>query len=86
MGAIAFGILFTPLSFILGMLSSMLSRRNEYQADAYAKEFSSATDLMDALKKLSINNLSNLRPHPAYEFFYYSHPTVLKRFQALAAK
>lgn len=81
--AIAFGILFTPLSFIFGMLGNLLSRRNEYQADAYAREYSSGTDLVNSLKKLSINNLSNLRPHPAYEFFYYSHPTVLKRFAAL---
>ena len=82
-GAVAFGILFTPISFVLGMLGSILSRKNEYEADAYAKEFSSATDLVESLKKLSRNNLSNLRPHPAYEFFYYSHPTVLKRIKEL---
>jgi len=82
-GAIAFGILFTPISLVLGVLSAVLSRKNEYEADAYAKEFSSANNLSSALKKLSINNLSNLRPHPAYEFFYYSHPTVLKRLEAL---
>jgi STE24 endopeptidase len=68
---------------ILGMCGSILSRKNEYEADAYAKDFSSATDLIGALKKLSVNNLSNLTPHPAYEFFYYSHPTVLKRIAAL---
>ena len=82
-GSVAFGILFTPLSVVLGMLSSVLSRKNEYEADAYAKEFGNAWDLIWGLKKLSINNLSNLRPHPAYEFFYYSHPTVLKRIEAL---
>jgi STE24 endopeptidase len=38
---------------------------------------------MDALKKLSVNNLSNLHPHPAYVFFYYSHPTLLQRLHAL---
>jgi STE24 endopeptidase len=38
---------------------------------------------MEALKKLSINNLSNLRPHPTYVFFYYSHPPLLKRLAAL---
>jgi len=83
-GAIAFGILFTPISVILWMLGSVLSRKNEYEADAYAKEFSSASDLVESLKKLSRNNLSNLRPHPAYEFFYYSHPTVLKRIKELS--
>lgn len=83
-GAVAFGILFTPISVILGMLGSVLSRKNEYEADAYAKEFSNAGDLVESLKKLSRNNLSNLRPHPAYEFFYYSHPTVLRRIKELS--
>jgi len=84
-GLLAFGILFTPLSLVLGILGNMLSRRNEYQADSFAKTYSSGKDLSNALKKLSLNNLSNLRPHPAYEFFYYSHPTVLKRIHALKA-
>jgi len=83
LGAVAFGILFTPISMIFGMISSIFSRKNEYEADAYAKENYSGEHLSQALIKLSRNNLSNLRPHPAYEFFYYSHPTVLKRLQAL---
>ncbi|MDQ7009590.1 MAG: M48 family metallopeptidase [Candidatus Gracilibacteria bacterium] len=82
-GAIAFGILFTPISIVLGTLSSILSRKNEYEADAFAKEFYDAEKLKSALIKLSRNNLSNLQPHPAYEFFHYSHPTVLKRLEAL---
>ena len=83
LGMIAFGILFTPISMILGILGNMLSRRNEYQADEFAGKNYNPKKLQSALKKLSINNLSNLRPHPAYEFFYYSHPTVLKRLEAL---
>ncbi len=83
LGAVAFGILFTPISMIFGMISSIFSRRNEYQADAYARENYSGEHLKNGLIKLSRNNLSNLRPHPAYEFFYYSHPTVLKRLKAL---
>ena len=79
----AFGILFTPLSMVLGVFGSVLSRKNEYEADAYAKEFSSANSLIESLKKLSRNNLSNLMPHPVYEFFYYSHPTVLRRIAEL---
>lgn len=82
-GILAFGILFTPLSILLGIAGNMLSRRNEYQADEFAGRYSSSEDLSSALKKLSINNLSNLRPHPLYEFFHYSHPTVLKRLQVL---
>jgi len=68
----------------MSLLSSVLSRRNEYQADAFAGENYDSKELKSALIKLSRNNLSNLRPHPAYEFFYYSHPTVLKRLKALS--
>lgn len=81
--AVAFWILFTPISMIFGMLTSVFSRKNEYEADSYAKENYSWEHLSNALIKLSRNNLSNLQPHPAYEFFYYSHPTVLKRLGAL---
>ena len=81
--AIAFGILFTPISIILGLFGNVISRRNEYQADEFAANHINGELLVWALTKLSRNNLSNLRPHPAYEFFYYSHPTVLKRFNAI---
>jgi len=83
LGAVAFWILFTPVSMILGIATSVFSRKNEYEADAYAKDNYSGKHLENALIKLSRNNLSNLRPHPWYEFFYYSHPTVLKRLKAL---
>ncbi len=81
--ALAFGILFTPISIIMSVFSNVLSRKNEYEADGYAKENYDSSKLQSALIKLSRNNLSNLRPHPAYEFFHYSHPTVLKRLKAL---
>ncbi len=80
---IAFTILFTPISIILSLISSVLSRKNEYQADEFAWTNYDASFLQSALKKLSKNNLSNLKPHFAYEFFYYSHPTVLKRLSFL---
>nr|MDD3720277.1 M48 family metallopeptidase [Candidatus Gracilibacteria bacterium] len=83
MGLIAFTILFTPVSIILSLFGNILSRRNEYQADEFAGINNEASLLQSALKKLSLNNLSNLRPHKAYEFFYYSHPTVLKRLAFL---
>lgn len=85
-GILAFGILFTPISIILWTFSSILSRKNEYEADTFAKEFYDADKLKSALIKLSRNNLSNLEPHPLYEFFNYSHPTVLKRLEALSKK
>ena len=81
--AVAFGILFTPISIVLWLLWNVLSRRNEYQADEFAGQNYDAKKLQSALIKLSRNNLSNLTPHPLYEFFHYSHPTVLKRLEAL---
>jgi STE24 endopeptidase len=71
------------LSFLLGIAGSMLSRKNEYEADNYARKNFSWENLANALKKLAKNNLTNLTPHPVYEFVHYSHPTVLKRITAL---
>ncbi len=81
---LAFGILFSPISGIIGLLMSMYSRRNEYGADAYARETYNGEALATALKRLSVDSLSNLYPHPAYVFFHYSHPPLLARLDALA--
>ena len=83
MGLIAFSILYSPLSTITGLLMNVFSRKNEFEADAYAATTSSGKALMDALKNLSVDTLSNLTPHKAYVFFYYSHPPLLKRLSAL---
>ncbi len=80
---LAFGMLYTPISKVLGLLFNMLSRKNEYQADAYAANTFSSLDLRNALKKLSLHNLSNLWPHPLFVFFHYSHPPLLQRLRAL---
>ena len=80
---IAFSFLYAPISTILSLLTSVISRKNEYEADAYAKETYNGEELINALKKLSVTNLSNMNPHPAYVFFNYSHPTVLQRFEKL---
>ena len=82
-GLIAFGILYSPISMLTGLAMNIFSRKNEYQADAFASEYFDGNELASALKKLSVKNLSNLRPHPAYVFFHYSHPTLLQRLQAL---
>jgi len=82
-GIIAFGMLFSPISTILSIFMNVFSRKNEYEADAFAKNTSDAKSLVSALKKLSINHLSNLQPHPWYVFFYYSHPPLLQRLKAL---
>jgi STE24 endopeptidase len=80
---IAFTILFSPISGITGLFMNMYSRKNEFEADAYAKETFSGKALANALKKLSVDNLSNLYPHPAYVFFHYSHPPLLKRLERI---
>ena len=80
---IAFSFLYAPISTVLGLFTSLISRKNEYEADAYAKETYGGEALISALKKLSVTNLSNMNPHPAYVFFNYSHPTVLQRFEKL---
>jgi STE24 endopeptidase len=78
-GLIAFGLLYTPISEITGLIMNLFSRKFEYQADDYAKNTYKAEPLITSLKKLSKNSLSNLTPHPAYVFMHYSHPTLLKR-------
>ncbi len=82
---VAFGILYSPISEITGMVMNYFSRKFEYQADNYAKSTYKATPLITSLKKLSGNNLSNLTPHPAYVFMHYSHPTLLQRINNLKA-
>lgn len=82
-GLIAFGILYSPLSEITGLLMNWFSRKFEYQADNYAKTTYKAEPLITSLKKLSKNSLSNLTPHPAYVFMHYSHPTLLERIKNL---
>lgn len=82
-GVVAFGILYSPISFVLGIFMNLYSRRAEYQADRFAKDYGYAKELMEGLKKLTRKNLSNLTPHPYYVFFHYSHPTLLQRIRAL---
>jgi len=62
---------------------NIISRKNEYEADDYAKINYDAFPLIAALKKLSVDSLSNLTPHPFYVFVNYSHPTLLQRIRAL---
>ncbi len=85
-GLVAFGILYSPVSFILGIFMNLLSRKNEFQADAFAAWHFKPQALASALKKLSQKNLSNLTPHPLYVFFNYSHPPLLDRLKHLKIK
>ena len=72
-------------TFFLSPLSSILSRKHEYEADRFAAEVMERQEpMIQGLVKLTRDNLSNLTPHPWYSFVYYSHPTVMERIQALA--
>jgi len=80
---ITFSLLFSPVGTVTGILMHIFSRKNEYEADNYAKGTFSAAPLINALKKLTVNHLGNPQPHPAYIFMHYSHPTLLQRMRAM---
>ena len=83
LGLIGFSLLYSPIGLITGVMMNIFSRKNEYEADKFAKDTYDGKQLSLALKKLSSNNLSNLHPHPFYVFVHYSHPPLLKRLSAL---
>ncbi len=81
-GLIFFTMLYSPLAFFIGLFLQKLSRRNEYEADRFSVQTTKdAQSMVTALKKLSVDNLSNLTPHPFYVFLNYSHPPVLERIK-----
>jgi STE24 endopeptidase len=83
-GLVFFGLLYTPIELVLGLGLQGLSRKHEFEADRYAAETTGAPQTMaDALKRLSVDSLSNLTPHPFYVALNYSHPPVLERIAAL---
>jgi len=83
LGLIVFGILYSPLSLLIGLMTNYQSRKNEFEADRFVKKNFSSGILSTALIKLSVKNLSNMNPHPAYVFFHYSHPPLLERLEKL---
>jgi STE24 endopeptidase len=83
LGLIGFSLLFAPISEVLGLAMSVISRKNEYEADTFAAQFGLGESLISALKKISVQSLSNLNPHPWVVFWSYSHPTLLQRIQAI---
>ncbi len=83
-GLIFFSMLYSPIDFFMGIFMQILSRKNEYEADHFAVQTTGDPEAMaDALKKLSVHNLSNLMPHPFYVFLNYSHPPVMERLRAI---
>jgi len=83
-GIVFFGLLYTPIDMTLSVFGNWMSRHFEYEADAFAVATGNQPESMiTALKKLSVDNLSNLTPHPLKVFFDYSHPPVLQRIEAI---
>lgn len=82
-GLLAFVLLYTPISFVMGIFGNIISRIFEYEADAFTARAGLADELIRALKKLSSESLSNLTPHPLYVFFNYSHPALAERLRHL---
>jgi len=82
-GLIFFGMLYAPLDLIVSIFMQILSRKYEFEADAFAGNTYKKEPMVAALKKLSKDNLSNLTPHPFYVFLNYSHPPVLQRIRAI---
>lgn len=80
---IAFGIIYTPISMVTGIFSNYISRKHEFEADKFAANTYSGIALQKALKKLSVDSLSNINPHKMYVFMHYSHPPLLQRLQAI---
>ncbi len=76
-------LLYSPIATLTGMIMRLLSRRFEYQADYYAKDTYTKEPLISGLKTLSKTSLSNLTPHPAYVWFYFSHPSLQQRIAAM---
>lgn len=84
-GLVFFVLLYTPLSMVLSVVANAVSRKHEFQADAFAARTTGrAEDMASALKKLSASNLSNLTPHPLTVWLEYGHPPVLNRIRALS--
>ena len=83
LGLIGFSLLFSPIGLILGIFGNIISRKNEFEADDYAKKTYNGKSLKLALKKLSVDSLTNLHPHPLYVFIHYSHPPLMERLKAL---
>ena len=80
---VTFSILYTPISEISSLIFNLFSRKFEHEADEYADKSFDGKYLIQALKVLTKDSLSNLTPHPKYVWWHYSHPTLLERINQL---
>ncbi|MFH1368503.1 MAG: M48 family metallopeptidase [Elusimicrobiota bacterium] len=81
---IFFGFLYSPINSLISVIANVFSRKWEYEADDFAAASSGKREaFINAMKKLSVDNLSNLTPHPLKVFLDYSHPPVLQRIERL---
>ena len=79
-----FSMLYSPIELIMSFIGNAVSRKHEFEADAFAKQtIGSYIHLVEGLKKLTVTNLGNLTPHPLTVWLNYSHPPVLERIKAL---
>jgi STE24 endopeptidase len=86
-GVFLVGVLLSPLGLLLAPIASWVSRRHEYEADAYSLDlYAHPAALEEGLIKLSEKNLHNLFPHPLVVVFRYSHPPLLERVAAIRAR
>ncbi|KAJ3324776.1 CAAX prenyl protease 1 [Boothiomyces sp. JEL0866] len=82
-GFLLFQFIYTPVETLIGFFMNVLSRRDEFQADAFAKKLGYEKDLKSGLIKLQIENLSNMNPDPLYSVWHHSHPPLVQRLAAL---
>jgi len=81
-----FSMLYAPVSMVVGIFFTYISRRNEFAADKFSVDTANMPESMiSSLKKLSKENLSNLTPHWLNVFLNYTHPPVLERIRAIKA-
>ena len=79
-----FSLLYSPIELVLSFVANKISRKHEFEADAFAyQSIGTGKHLIEGLKKLTVTNLGNLTPHPFTVWLSYSHPPVLDRIHAL---
>jgi STE24 endopeptidase len=79
-----FGFIYSPVSLVLSVFGNVVSRKHEYEADEYSVKTGNHPEaLITALKKLCVDNLSNLTPHPMIVLLKYSHPPVIERIEKM---